>query len=125
MLLLGEIVAVDGNACRAEATASPDWPTASDTAVSVMMSVELVAQAVAAVYGWRLQGKDVESIGYILGIKEAAFNSAEIEIGEKLIIIAKHGYGTGGYSVFEGSVSDGHGLIATMIIQTLGPDDTD
>ena len=76
MLLIGEILEVDGEAAVTLSKAVRTWPMAGQDGVSPLIFVELAAQTAGVCNGWeriRKQGPDSDQMGWLVGVKRTEF----------------------------------------------------
>ena len=93
------------------------WPLIKDGLLGPTLLIEVIAQTVAAIYGWRrLQGANLER-GYLVGVKYATFHRADIPAGRSLTIHAESLYEMDTYGVFKGTVHCENELAAEAEIQ--------
>jgi predicted hotdog family 3-hydroxylacyl-ACP dehydratase len=108
---------------QAETIVTEAWPLTSDGRVSSIISIELVAQAVAALSTWR-RGKGAgPKIGLLVGVKEAAFPCSTIPVMTKLDVQINELYHVGDYAVFKGKVYSGSVSFCETVIQVLEPEE--
>ena len=109
------------NTLQAEATVNPNWPLHKDGLVSSVISIELVAQAIAALRTWRA-GKGIgERLGFLVGVKEADFSSSSLTVGDRLFIQIAELYHLSDYAVYEGQVSSESDFFCKTTIQVMEP----
>ena len=103
----------------AETTANADWPLHRDGMVSSVISIELVAQAIAALKSWRGGEGASACLGLLVGVKEAEFSAADFPVGTRLVIQVKELYHVGDYAVYEGQVGSEADFLCKTIIQVM------
>jgi predicted hotdog family 3-hydroxylacyl-ACP dehydratase len=77
MLLIGEILEVDGLTAVTLSKAARTWPMAGPEGVSPLIFVELAAQTAGVCNGWeriRKQGPESDQMGWLVGVKRAEFH---------------------------------------------------
>lgn len=110
-----------GKTLQAEATVNPNWPLHKDGRVSSVISIELVAQAIAALRTWRAGEGAGERLGFLVGVKEADFSSSSFPVGDRLLIQIAELYHLGEYAVYEGQVSAESNFFCKTTIQVMEP----
>jgi predicted hotdog family 3-hydroxylacyl-ACP dehydratase len=84
MLLVDEMLELDDSKAASKALVRDDWPLIDNGFLGQTLLVEIVAQTVAAVYGWRrLQGGSAQR-GYLVGIKKRQIQLRCHTCGEQL-----------------------------------------
>ncbi len=106
---------------QAETTVNPNWPLHRDGMVSSVISIELVAQAIAALRTWRAGEGAGERLGFLVGVKEADFSSSSFPVGNRLFIQIAELYHLGEYAVYEGQVSSESDFFCKTTIQVMEP----
>ncbi|MBI5603246.1 MAG: hypothetical protein HY879_07810 [Deltaproteobacteria bacterium] len=105
----------------AEATVNPNWPLHQDGRVNSVISIELVAQTIAALRTWRAGKGAGERLGFLVGVKKADFSATSFSVGNKLVIQIAEMYHLGEYAVYEGQVSSESGFFCKTTIQVMEP----
>ena len=105
----------------AETTVNSNWPLHRDGMVSSVISIELVAQAIAALRTWRAGEGAGERLGFLVGVKEATFSSSSFPVGNRLFIRIAELYYLGEYAVYEGQVSSESDFFCKTTIQVMEP----
>jgi predicted hotdog family 3-hydroxylacyl-ACP dehydratase len=106
---------------EAETTVNSDWPLCREGAVSSLICIELVAQAIAAFKTYR-QGIDAGvKLGLLVGIKEAVLEKNTLPVGTRLSIQITKLSHVGEYAVFEGQVNSESDSVCWAILQVLEP----
>ena len=106
---------------QAETTVNSHWPLHRDGMVSSVISIELVAQAIAALRTWRAGEGAGERLGFLVGVKEATFSSPGFPVGNRLFIQIAELYHIGEYAVYEGQVSSESDFFCKTTIQVMEP----
>jgi len=107
---------------QAETTVTEAWPLNRDGAVSSLICVELVAQAVSALSTWRRGEGARPRVGLLVGIKEAEFADSSVPVMTRLTIQVDELYHVGGYAVFQGRVSSDLVFFCKIIVQVMEPE---
>lgn len=119
MRLIDEVLELDEGEATTASIVRNDWPLINDGLLGQTLLIEIAAQTVAVVYGWRrLNGKDAQE-GYLVGVKNAKFQAADIPVGSKLTTRVWPLYEMDSYGVFKGTVHCGDELAAEAEIQVL------
>jgi Predicted 3-hydroxylacyl-(acyl carrier protein) dehydratase len=108
---------------QAETTVNANWPLHRNGMVSAIMSIELVAQAIAALRTWN-SGKGAEArLGFVVGVKEAEFFPSSFPVGTRLFIHIEEIYHVGEYAVYEGRVTSASDFSSKTTIQVMEAED--
>jgi predicted hotdog family 3-hydroxylacyl-ACP dehydratase len=110
---------------QAETTVKESWPLSRDGAVSSLLCIELVAQAVSAMSTWRRGEGARPRIGLLVGIKEAEFFAPSLPLRTELTINVEELYHVGNYAVFQGQVISGSTPFCTAVIQVMESESED
>ncbi len=95
MLLLKEILEVDGTHALTLCRVEKSWPMAGEQGVHPLILVELAAQTAGVCNGWdRIQSKglDSEKTGWLVGIKKAEFFIDSLSFGDTILCRAENTY---------------------------------
>jgi predicted hotdog family 3-hydroxylacyl-ACP dehydratase len=106
---------------QAETTVTTDWPLHRDGMVSAVISIELVAQAIAALRTWNGGEGAKARLGFVVGVKEAEFSPSSIPVGTRLFIHIAESYHVGEYAVYEGHVNSASDFTCKIMIQAMEP----
>ena len=124
ILLISEVLEIDDELGVTVATVKPDWPLCDGREINSLILVETVAQTAALVEGYkRIKDGKPGAKGWLVGIKHAEFNVANIPIATRLVIRVTSQYSFDNYGVVEGTVKSGEKVLATMVLQALRIDD--
>ncbi len=104
---------------QAETTVTADWPLHRDGMVSAVLSIELVAQAIAALRTWNVGENAKARPGFVVGIKEMDFSTSSFPVGTRLFIQIAEIYHVGEYAVYEGQVKSTSDFTCKIIIQAM------
>jgi predicted hotdog family 3-hydroxylacyl-ACP dehydratase len=110
------------NSLQAETTVTGAWPLNRDGAVSSLICVELVAQAISALSTWRRGEGARPRVGLLVGIKEAEFSNFSVPVRTRLVIQIDELYHVGDYAVFQGMVSSELASFCKIIVQVMEPE---
>ena len=87
MKLLDRIVKLEADRSVAAAVVSKEWPLYLNGRVNSLIALELAAQTAGTMNVWRVGQKSLEGrLGYLAGVKSAAFYQADIPVGLELLI---------------------------------------
>jgi predicted hotdog family 3-hydroxylacyl-ACP dehydratase len=100
-----------------------EWPLYNNGAVSSIICIELVAQAIAALSTWRRGEGAGPRLGLLAGIKEAEFSKSSVPVGTGLDIQIHELSHVGDYAVFEGNVRSTLDSFCKIIIQVMEPEE--
>lgn len=122
--MIGKMLEITPESAVAEAVASPSWPLASETAVNSLVLIEVVAQTGAAIDGYKRkkQGK-TGGRGWLVGVKDAEFNVADIPLGTNLVATVRNHYSIDNYSVIKGVIKADEKILAVIVLQALRMND--
>jgi predicted hotdog family 3-hydroxylacyl-ACP dehydratase len=124
MRLLEGVIAVDDEKAVTVATVTEAWPLYREGSVDILVTIELVAQTAALLEGYkRSKSKRGGATGWLVGIKKADFRVPRLSVPTTLVTEAARSYALEGYAVFTGTVSSGAGVVASMQIQALRPEE--
>jgi predicted hotdog family 3-hydroxylacyl-ACP dehydratase len=118
--LISEVLEITTESAVAAAVVKPDWPLCDGNSVNPVVLIEVVAQTAAVIDGnkRKKQGK-AGGKGWLVGVKDARFNVAEISVGTYLTASVANSYSFDNYSVIEGTVRAGQEIQATIVLQAL------
>ena len=74
MMLIGEVLEVDGDHARTVCQVDRSWPMAEDEGVHALILVELAAQSAGIFNGWnrvQVRGRKSDPMGMLVGVKKA------------------------------------------------------
>ncbi len=100
-----------------------EWPLYNNGAVSSIICIELVAQAIAALSTWRRGEGAGPRLGLLAGIKEAEISKSSVPLGTRLDIQIEELSHVGDYAVFEGNVRSALDSFCKIIIQVMEPEE--
>ncbi|MBI4764484.1 MAG: hypothetical protein HY787_07760 [Deltaproteobacteria bacterium] len=108
-----------GKTLQAETTVTAEWPLHRDGMVSAVLSIELVAQAIAALRTWNGGENAKARPGFVVGIKEMEFSPSSFPVGTRLFIHIAESYHVGEYAVYEGHVNSASDFTCKIMIQAM------
>ena len=89
----------------------------------VILAIEVIAQAAAALHGYRKGLLDEPRVGFLVGIREARFYVQYLPLKAELTVNVKIVSQIGNYCVFKGEVKLADELICKAQVQAMEPDD--
>ena len=122
MKLVDEILELTDDIAVTGAVATRRWPLFDGTRISPLVLVELVAQTAGIKNGlerMRVQGPDADKRGWIVGIKQARFEVAEIVPGDRIITRAWNEYQLDNYFNVAGEASINSQIAARVTLQVI------
>lgn len=123
MKLLDRVINPSQRELQAETTVTETWPLAENGAVSALLCIELVAQAISALSTWRRGEGEVPRPGLLVGIKESQLFCHSLPIGTRITVGVEELYHLGNYAVFTGRVTSGSSLLGTATLQVMEPEE--
>jgi len=122
MKLVDEILELNAAIAVTVATATRKWPLFDGRAISPLVLIELVAQTAGIKNGVdriRTQGADADKRGWIVGIKQARFEVAEIFPGDRVTTRAWNEYQLENYFNIAGETSINSRVVAWVSLQAI------
>ena len=122
MLLIDEILEVDHNMAVTCATVTDRWPFFDGNGVDPLVLIEVVAQTAGINNGWvRIQqhGKDSESKGWLVGIKQSRFFVDTLVLNDRIITRVENKFKYEGYREILGSAKIGSALVGEVALQVI------
>lgn len=118
--MISDVLEITPESAVAEAVVKSSWPSYDGKAVSPIVLIEIVAQTGAVIDGYKrkIQGKSGGK-GWLVGIKDARFNVAEISLGTRIVASVGNSYSFEKYSVIKGTVKAGEEILAEIVLQAL------
>ncbi len=122
MKLVDEILELNDEYAVTAATATRRWPLFNGRGISPLVLVELVAQTAGIKNGLdriRTQGPGADKRGWIVGIKKARFEVAEIFPGDRIVTRAWNEYQLETYFNIAGEAAIGSRVVAQVSLQAV------
>jgi predicted hotdog family 3-hydroxylacyl-ACP dehydratase len=122
MLLIDEIVHIEGDRAVAAAYVTEQWPLLNENIASPLMLIELVAQASGLSNGLNLikeQGKEVDKSGWVVGIKRASFDTEGLSLGDRIVVEANNRFKFDDFVEIEGFAQIGDRKIGEVTLQVM------
>jgi predicted hotdog family 3-hydroxylacyl-ACP dehydratase len=118
--MISAVLEIMSESAVAEAVVKPDWPLCNGKVVNPVVLIEIVAQTAALIDGYKRkkQGKPGGK-GWLVGVKNAEFNVAEISVGTRLTASVGNSYSFDNYSVISGTIKAGEEILAVIVLQAL------
>ena len=118
--MISAVLEIMPESAVAEAVVKPDWPLCDGKMVNPIALIEIIAQTAAVIDGYKRkkQGK-LGGKGWLVGVKNAQFNIAEIPVGTHLIASVGNSYSFDNYSVITGTIKAGEKILAVIVLQAL------
>ncbi len=117
MILLDEVVAVDGDRMTCAVTPRLGVPFVEPTGVHPVVAIEYMAQCIGAWVGLRAQerGEPVR-LGFLLGCREMQLHRPWLPLGTRLTVQSLRAWGDDDLGSFECQVDDEQGCVATALL---------
>ncbi len=118
--MINEVLEITPESAVAGAVVNSSWPLCNGNTVSPIVLIEVVAQTGAVIDGYKrkMQGKSGGK-GWLVGVKDARFNVAEVSVGTHLVASVGNSYTFDNYSVITGTVKAGEEILAVIVLQAL------
>jgi predicted hotdog family 3-hydroxylacyl-ACP dehydratase len=118
--IISGILEIKETTAVSTATVNPNWPLYDGDSVNSLVLIEAIAQTAAIVEGYKRKQKGKDGVkGWLVGIKNAEFNVAQILVNTNLIIMIESKYSFDNYGVVDGTVKAGEKILATATLQAL------
>ena len=121
--LIDRILQADNDHLEAIAVVKKTWPLCSSEGTDVILAIEVIAQAAAALHGYRKGWQDEPRVGFLVGIRDARFYVQYLPLKAELTVNVKIVSLLGNYCVFKGEVRLADELICKAQVQAIEPDD--
>ncbi len=122
MLLIDEIVEIDGGRAVSKSTPNDQWPSSDGDQVSPLMIIELVAQTSGLSNGLEClnaEGGDTEVRGWLVGVKKAVLNVRSIPLGQAVITETRNSFEFEGFREIDGLCRIGDTIIGQAVLQVV------
>ncbi|PKN70045.1 MAG: hypothetical protein CVU54_08425 [Deltaproteobacteria bacterium HGW-Deltaproteobacteria-12] len=118
--MISDVLEITPDSAAAGAVVNSDWPLCDGKEVSPLVLIEVVAQTGALVDGYKrkMQGK-TGGKGWLVGVKDAQFNTAAISVGTHIVASVANSYSFDNYSVIKGVVKTDEDILAVIVLQAL------
>lgn len=121
MRLIDAVLEIDDDHIRTIAVVKETWPLCDRSGAAMILSVEIIAQSVAALYHRRKKRRGEPQIDFLVGIKEARFHGEHLPLHEELRVDVEIISAIGNYGIFQGRVMLGADILCEAIVQVLEP----
>lgn len=121
--LIDRVFSADDKTLVATTRVTDAWPLLTEGRISPVMALEVIAQAVAAWDGFQKGAQFEPSIGFLVGVKDANFFTAGLEVGAELTVSVTSLSVIQSYGIFEGHLFAGSELICRAVIQVFTPEE--
>lgn len=122
MLLLDHVVESEPERLLCAVTVRADAAFVEENGVQMIVTLEYMAQCVAAFAGLQARGAgDPVQIGYLIGCRQMTLNGDRIAIGTYLTLESKRVWGDNALGSFQCSVHDGDTCVASALLSVAQP----
>jgi predicted hotdog family 3-hydroxylacyl-ACP dehydratase len=122
MLLIDEVVEIDGDKAVSRATPNAQWPLSDGSQASPLMIIELVAQTSGLSNGMELlsaEGRKAEIKGFLVGVKKAIFHVRSLPLGEAILTETRNTFAFEGFREIKGLCKRGETVIGEAVLQVV------
>ena len=122
MLLIDEIVKIDGESAVSQATPTDQWPLSDGGKVDSLLLIELVAQTSGLSNGLeclRVEGQGTRVSGWLVGIKKAKLKVPVVALGGVIVTETRNSFKFEGFREIEGCCKIGEEVIAEVTLQVV------
>lgn len=125
MILLGQVLSADNDNISIETEITESLPFFdADGHMPAYVTLEMMAQATAALAGWRFrQLGEPPKIGFLLGTRQLELKVAHLELGQKLTVSVTQVFQDDQMAVVDGMVESQGQLIAKARLNLYQPQD--
>ena len=121
--LIDRILQADEHQLEALSVVKDTWPLCRSGGANVIITLEVIAQASAALHGYRKGWQAEPRVGFLVGIKEARFYRQHLPLKAELITKVNVVSFISNFCVFKGALRLGDELICEAIVQAVEPDE--
>lgn len=128
MLLIDEVLEVNGNSAVTCATVTEHWPLFDGKAVDALILIEVVAQTAGINNGWvriKKHGLDSEKKGWLVGIKQSRFFVDALALHDRIITLAENQFEYEGYRQILGTARISEDIVGEVELQVFQTDPAD
>lgn len=125
MLLIDEVVEIDGDKAVSRSTPSDQWPLSDGGRVSPLLIIELVAQTSGLSNGLECltaEGRETEVKGWLVGVKKAVFHVRSMPVGEAIVTETMNSFKFEGFREIKGVCKSGNTVIGEAVLQVVRAD---
>lgn len=126
MLLVGDIVRIEGDVAISKSRVNADWPLIDGGAASSLVIIELVAQTSGLSNGLELiktQGEGADVKGWLVGVKKSRFYVDTLPLGAEIITETRNAFKFEGFREIEGHARIGSDLVGEVTLQVVQAQD--
>lgn len=125
MRLVDRLGEVGDDRAEVFAQVREDWPLVADGRTDPVVLIEVVAQAAAALAGYRKRHEErLGGRGWLVGIRRTELTDQSLTVGTELRVEVRVDYQLKEYAVFQGTVTCAGRELAQVEVQTFKPDDS-
>ncbi|MCX5850051.1 MAG: hypothetical protein NTW65_11470 [Deltaproteobacteria bacterium] len=118
--IISGILEIKETTAISTALVNPQWPLYDGDSVNSLVLIEAIAQTAAIVEGYKRRQRGKSGVkGWLVGVKNAEFNTTKIPVNTNLIIMIESKYSFDNYGVVEGTVKAGEKILVTATLQAL------
>lgn len=121
MRLIDRVVDLSEEHIETMARVTDAWPLCGEDGADVILTVEMIAQSVAALYHERKKRLGEPQIDFLVGIKEARFLTPKLPLDAELRVRVSLVSMIGNYGIFQGDVLMGSERLCEATLQVLDP----
>jgi predicted hotdog family 3-hydroxylacyl-ACP dehydratase len=125
MLLIDEVVEIDGDRAVSRATPNDQWPLIHGSQASPLVIIELIAQTCGLSNGLEcltVEGREAEVKGWLVGVKKATFHVRSIPLGGTIITETRNVFKFEGFREIKGLCKSGEDIIGEAVLQVVRAD---
>lgn len=122
MLLIDEIVKIDGESAVSRATPTDQWPLSDGGMVNSLLLIELVAQTSGLSNGLECltaEGQGTRVSGWLVGIKKANLKIPAVALGGVIVTETRNSFKFEGFREIEGYCKIGEEVIGEVTLQVV------
>jgi predicted hotdog family 3-hydroxylacyl-ACP dehydratase len=118
--IINEVLEIHEDSVITTAIVNSSWPLFEGDGVNSLVLIEAIAQTAAIIEGYKRNKQGKGNVkGWLVGIKSAEFNVANIPVNTRLTIFVNSKYSFDNYAVVEGIIKTGEDILATIVLQAL------
>jgi len=121
MRLIDSVLDLDEEHIETMTKVAETWPLCGEDGADVILTVEMIAQSVAALYHERKKRVGKPQIDFLVGIKEARFFRSKLPLHAELRVKVKLTSMIGNYGIFQGDVMLADERLCEATLQVLDP----
>ncbi|MBN1381801.1 MAG: hypothetical protein JXA41_09015 [Deltaproteobacteria bacterium] len=123
MMLIDRVTDIEDDRIVTIAVVKENWPLCDRAGADVILTVEIIAQSVAALYHRRKKRPGTPQIDFLVGIKEARFETQKLPLHAELTARVQMVSFIGNYGIFKGEVLMVDEILCETTVQVLEPDE--